>query len=94
MVAVEMVFLFPEAIAVELSARQLVEIDDDIPDNKIAMRRINTVHNEVLYMPDGYITAWFMWQLQNDDDAAKAFVGDTPELLTNPLYQDQRIDME
>ena len=45
-------------------------------------------------MPDGYITAWFMWQLQNDDDAAKAFVGDTPELLTNPLYQDQRIDME
>lgn len=77
-----------------VTGEQLVEIYDDIPDNKIAMRRINTVHNEVLYMPDGYITAWFMWQLQNDDDAAKAFVGDTPELLTNPLYQDQRIDME
>lgn len=76
-----------------MTGEQLVEIYDDILDNKIAMRRISTVHNEVLYMPDGYITAWFMWQLQGDEEAAKAFIGNDPELLRNPLYQDQKIDL-
>ena len=76
-----------------VTGEQLVEIYDDILDNKIAMRRISTVHNEVLYMPDGYITAWFMWQLQGDEEAAKAFIGNDPELLRNPLYQDQKIDL-
>ena len=41
-----------------------------------------------------YVTAWFMWQLQGDTDAAKAFTGESPELLTNPLYQDQKIDLD
>jgi len=31
--------------------------------------------------------------LQNDKEAAKAFVGEKPELLTNPLYQDQESDL-
>lgn len=72
-----------------VTGEQLESIYNDISDNKIMLRRNNTVHNEVLYSPDGYVTAWFMWQLQGDQDAAKAFVGDSAEILTNPLYQDQ-----
>lgn len=77
-----------------VTGEQIQAIYDDIPSNKLMMRRKNTVHNEVLYAPDGYIMAWFMWQLQGDEDAAKAFTGDSPEIMSNSLYQDQRIDME
>lgn len=70
---------------------QLENIYNDIPDNKIMLRRNNTVHNEVLYSPDGYVTAWFMWHLQGDEEAAKSFAGNNAEILINPLYQDQRI---
>ena len=45
-------------------------------------------------MPDGYITAWFMWQLQDDEYAARAFSGDAPELMSNPLYQDQQSNID
>ena len=76
-----------------VTGEQLTEIYNDIPDNKIAMRRVGTVHNEVLYKPDGYITAWFMWQLQGDEEAAKAFIGDSPEILNNELYTDQQISL-
>ena len=76
-----------------VTGEQLKEIYDDIPGEKIAMRRVNTIHNEVLYKPDGYITAWFMWQLQDDKEAAKAFIGDNPEILSNKLYTDQMIDI-
>lgn len=33
------------------------------------------------------------WQLQGDEEAAKAFFGDGPELMNNELYQEQRIDL-
>lgn len=48
-------------------------------------------HGEMLYYGDGYVTVWFMWQLQGDQNAAKAFIGDDAEILKNPLYQDQQI---
>ena len=57
------------------------------------MRRKECDHGQMLYFADGYVTAWFMWLLQNDKEAAKAFVGEKPELLTNPLYQDQESDL-
>lgn len=66
---------------------------DNVPIKAMA-RRTDTEHGYMLYSADGYVTAWFMWQLQNDTEAAKAFIGDMPELLDNELYQDQRIDME
>ena len=72
-----------------VTREQLVEIYDDIPDNKMAVRRKSTPHNEVLYRPDGYTAAWFMWKLQDDDYAAKAFIGSDPEILSNRLYTDQ-----
>ena len=61
---------------------------------KAMARRKDTEHGYMLYSSDGYVTAWLMWQLQGDEEVAKAFVGDDAELLHNELYQDQRIDME
>ena len=75
-----------------VTGEQLKSIYSDIPAYKIMARRNNTIHNEVLYAPDGYVTAWFMWQLQGDQNAAKAFAGDGAELLVNPLYQDQQAE--
>ena len=76
-----------------VTREQIVEIYDDIPDNKMAVRRKSTPHNEVLYRPDGYIAAWFMWKLQDDDCAAKAFIGADPEILSNKCYTDQMIHL-
>ena len=55
--------------------------------------RKGAAHGDMLYSADGYVTAWFMWQLLGDSEAAKAFVGNNPELLSNAMYQDQRIDL-
>lgn len=67
----------------------------DIPDDviKVMARRNDCDHGEMLYYADGYVTAWFMWQLQEDIYAASAFTGDEPEIMRNPLYQDQLIDL-
>lgn len=72
----------------------LTAIYDDISADKVMLRRKNTDHGKTQYSEDGYVMAWFMWQLQGDPEAAKAFVGDNPELLNNPLYQDQQIDIK
>lgn len=77
-----------------VKGEQLIEIYNDIHSQKLAMRRKNTSHNEVLYKPDGYTMAWFMWQLQGDAEAAKAFIGDKPEILTNQFYTDQKVDIK
>ena len=58
---------------------------------KVLARRNDCDHGEMLYSADGYVTAWFMWQLQGDEDAARAFTGDSPEIMRNELYQDQQI---
>ncbi len=51
-------------------------------------------HGKMLYSADGYVTAWFLWYLQADVEAAKAFSGDSAELLENSLYASQQIDIE
>ena len=43
---------------------------------------------EMLKNADGYMTAWFMWQLQNDIDAANVFEGKYAEILSNSNWQD------
>ncbi len=60
---------------------------------KAMARKIDCEHGDMLYSADGYVTAWFMWQLQNDENAAKAFTGEQPELLSNPLYQEQQSNL-
>ena len=37
---------------------------------------------------DGYMTAWMLWQLTGDEEAAKVFVGEDAEILKNPNWQD------
>ena len=55
---------------------------------KIMARRVNTDHGDMLPYADGYMTAWFMYQLKGDSDAAKVFVGDDAEILSNENWQD------
>lgn len=76
-----------------ISADQLKELYSHISSDKVMAIHSGMNHPQMLYTADGYVTAWFMWQLQGDDEAAKAFVGETPELLSNALYQDQQIDI-
>lgn len=74
----------------------LQENYDLLPEttDKVIARKINVDHGDSHLQFDGYMTAWFMWQLQGDEEAAKAFIGDAPEIINNELYQDQRIDIK
>ena len=47
----------------------------------------------MLSVADGYMTAWFMWLLQGDEEVATAFIGNNAELMQNNLYQDQRVNI-
>lgn len=67
---------------------------DKINTPKVMARRVGMDHDQMMYMAEGYVTAWFMWQLKGDEEAAKAFIGENPEILNNALYQDQRIGLE
>ena len=55
---------------------------------KLRARRAGADHAEMLYWGDGYMTAWFMYWLQGDEAAGRAFFGSGAELLQNPLWQD------
>lgn len=59
---------------------------------KVKARRNNTDHGTMLVYGDGYVTAWFMWQLKGDMEAAKVFTGNNPEIKNNKFYQDISID--
>lgn len=67
---------------------------DKVPGAKVMARRTGAEHGAMLYSADGYVTAWFMWLLQGDAEAAKSFTGDDAELFRNALYQDQKINMQ
>ncbi len=75
-----------------VSGEQLQEIYDAVPDSvqKIMARRTNADHGDMLTFADGYMTAWFLWQLCGDEAAAQAFCGTNPEVFANELYQDQK----
>lgn len=72
---------------------QLKEIYNDITSTKIMFRKKDTPHNELLYSANGYVVAWFMYYLKNDEEAGNFFIGTTPEILNNNLYQDQQINI-
>ena len=77
-----------------ITGEQLQSVYSDIDSNKAMLRRKDTPHNETLYAANGYVTAWFMWHLQDDDEAAKAFAGDNAEIYSNDLYQDQHTNFK
>jgi len=72
----------------------LTDIYNDISSDKLMLRRKNTPHGSTGHAENGYVIAWFMWQLQGDEEAAKAFVGADAEILDNSLYQDQQIQFD
>lgn len=55
---------------------------------KVLARRVDTDHGEMLPYADGYMTAWFMYYLQGDEDAGAVFFGDDAEILHNTNWQD------
>ena len=68
----------------------LEEIYNTLPDSlaKVRARCVGAEHEEMQLRTDGYMTAWMLWQLQGDEEAAKVFVGDDAEILTNAGWQD------
>jgi len=42
----------------------------------------------MLIRGDGYLTAWMLYQLKGDDEAAKVFIGEDAEILHNSNWQD------
>ncbi len=66
---------------------------DAVGADRVSALRTGAGHGEMLYCGDGYVTAWFMWHLQDDGVAAGAFTGEGAELRNNPLYRDVRIGL-
>lgn len=76
-----------------ISPENMTKSYQKIASQKVMSVRKNAAHGDMLYAADGYVTVWFMWQLQGDEEAAKAFIGENPEILNNELYQDQKINI-
>ncbi|KIR03485.1 lipase [Lachnospiraceae bacterium TWA4] len=72
-----------------VNEEQLKAIYNTLPDSieKVMARRTGADHDRTNQDMDGYVTAWFMWELQGDEEAAGAFIGNKSELQNNPLYQ-------
>ena len=68
----------------------LIEIYDTISGDvvKVRARAAGAEHEDMLFRSDGYMTAWMLWQLRGDEDAAEVFVGEEAEILHNNNWQD------
>jgi hypothetical protein len=77
------------------SLKGLQGLYDGIPNNvtKVLARRNNADHGEMLYYADGYVTAWSRYYLADDVEASNVFFTKNAEILSNPLYQDIKIEM-
>lgn len=68
----------------------LEEVYNTLPDSltKVRGRCRDAEHGDMQLRTDGYMTAWMLWQLQDDEEAAKVFIGDDAEILHNNNWQD------
>ena len=68
----------------------LVENYNSLPDSvaKVRGRATGAEHEDMLARSDGYMTAWMLYQLMDDPEAAKVFVGGDAEILHNEYWQD------
>lgn len=64
---------------------------DDI--DRVMSRRIGAEHEDMMACSDAYLTAWMLYRLYGDEQAAKVFVGDTAEIRHNELWQDVKSNM-
>lgn len=55
---------------------------------KVRARVTGAEHEEMLQKTDGYMTAWMLFNLQEDNEAGKVFWGDSAEILNNSNWQD------
>lgn len=71
----------------------LIENQDTIAAGVLSVtaRRTGASHNQMQAKADGYMTAWFMYMLQGDEQAALAFTGNSPEISINENWQDMTI---
>ncbi len=65
---------------------------DTVP--KVIGRLNGKDHGDIPYSADGYMTAWFMYWLQDDETAGKAFFGMDAEIRANENWQDVSINFE
>lgn len=70
--------------------QSLEEIYNTLPDHlaKVRGRCANAEHGDMQLRTDGYMTAWMLWQLQDNEEAAKVFVGEDAEILHNSNWVD------
>ncbi len=61
-------------------------ISDDVI--KVRARATGAEHEDMLARSDGYMTAWMLWQLSGDEEAAAVFIGENAEILYNNNWQD------
>lgn len=68
----------------------LVDIYNTLPDELVKLRGrcAGAEHGDMQERTDGYMTAWMLWELCGDEEAAKAFIGDDAEILHNEYWQD------
>lgn len=59
--------------------------------DKVIARKKNADHGDSYKQFDGYMTAWFMYYLQGNAEAGKAFFGENAEINSNSLYQDVQV---
>lgn len=55
---------------------------------KLRARVVGAEHEEMQMKTDGYMTAWMLYQLQGDEEAGKALIGENAEILNNANWQD------
>lgn len=72
----------------------LRECFDVMPDTvpKVIGRLSGKDHGDIPFSADGYMTAWFMYWLQGDEAAGKAFFGADAEIGVNENWQDVTIN--
>lgn len=68
----------------------LIEIYDSMTDDvlKIRARVAGAEHEQMQVRTDGYMTAWMLYLLKDDQEAGKVFLGENAEILSNANWQD------
>ncbi|MFC3902589.1 Chlorophyllase enzyme [Acinetobacter marinus] len=57
----------------------------------VVAQRKGQDHGAMLYISNGYMTAWFLYTLNGDNQAKQVFAGRQPEIKQNTNWQDVRI---
>ena len=80
----------PKTFAGVAPLQSLIEIYEAMPQDalKIRARCANAEHFDMVYRTDGYMTAWFLYLLQGDEEAKAALFGENAEILSNSNWQD------